>query len=81
MIDLILSIPPEDGLIGLSGIAYDSGSELLYVGRFPRSSAGEFPDYTSSGTVLAINSFGEIETSFQVGPAPSQILLRDSTNE
>ncbi len=71
-------LEPQNGLIGLSGIAYDASRELLYVGRFPRSSAGAFPDFTSSGSVVVLNRDGTELSSFTVGPAPSQILLLET---
>lgn len=71
-------LEPENGLIGLSGIAYDATHERLYVGRFPRSSAGAFPDFTSSGSVVILNRDGTELSSFIVGPAPSQILLLET---
>jgi len=77
-IDLVLAVPPADGLIGLSGVAYDPVSERLYLGRFPRSSAGDFPDYTAAGAVVVLNRIGEILSTFDVGPAPSQIVLYDT---
>jgi len=77
-LDETFVLAPDDGLIGLSGIAYDARSERLYVGRFPRSSAGAFPDFTSSGSVVILDRDGTELSSFTVGPAPSQILFLDA---
>lgn len=71
-------LPAENGLIGISGIAYDASQERLYVGRFPRSGAGPFPDFTSSGTVVILDRDGVETGSFEIGPAPSQIVLLPS---
>ena len=78
-LEATLQIVPGDGLIGISGIAYDPLSDLLYVGRFPKSSGGEFPDFTAAGSVVIMDRKGEEQSRFEVGPAPSQIILL--TNE
>jgi hypothetical protein len=74
-LELVLSVPPADGLTSISGIAYDAGAELLYAGRLPIGIGGEAPDFTSAGAVVTINRSGELVSSFPVGPAPSQIVL------
>lgn len=65
------------GLTGISGIAYDDQDERMYVGRFPMSSAGPFPDFTTSGTVEIYDRNFEISDSFLAGISISQILLLD----
>ncbi|MCH7496134.1 MAG: hypothetical protein IH825_08620, partial [Candidatus Marinimicrobia bacterium] len=65
------------GLTGISGIAYDDQDERLYVGRFPMSSAGPFPDFTTSGTVEIYDRNFEVSDSFLAGISISQILLLD----
>lgn len=79
-LDATFVLPPSNGLIGISGMAYDETAESLYVGRFPMSSAGPWPDFTASGTVLILDREGAQIRSFDVGPAPSQILIM-STEE
>lgn len=64
-----------EGLTGISGIAYDARDERLYVGRFPKSSAGAFPDFTSSGTVEIYDRNFNTVDSFLAGVSISQILL------
>ncbi len=71
-------LPPENGLVGISGIAYDASTERLYAGRFPKSGAGPFPDFTSSGTVVILDRDGVETGTFEIGPAPSQIVLLQS---
>jgi hypothetical protein len=63
-------------LLGLSGIAYDAGRDALYVGRFPQSSAGPFPDYAAAGTVTVLNSEGDQIDAFAAGIAISSITIQ-----
>lgn len=63
-------------LLGLSGIAYDAGRDALYVGRFPQSSAGPFPDYAAAGTVTVLNGEGDQIGSFPAGIAISSITIQ-----
>ncbi len=63
-------------LLGLSGIAYDAGRDALYVGRFPQSSAGPFPDYAAAGTVTVLNGEGNEIDAFVAGIAISSITLQ-----
>ena len=63
-------------LVGLSGIAYDAGRGMLYVGRFPQSSAGPFPDYAAAGTVQVLDTSGEQIDAFPAGIAISSIILQ-----
>jgi len=74
-LETTMQIEPAGGLIGISGIAYDPVSELLYVGRFPKSSGGSFPDFTAAGSVVILDRGGVEQSRFEVGPAPSQIIL------
>lgn len=63
-------------LLGLSGIAYDAGRDALYVGRFPQSSAGPFPDYAAAGTVTVLNGEGNEIDAFVAGIAISSITIQ-----
>jgi len=71
-----LDLSGHPALVGLSGISYDAGRDHLYVGRFPQSSAGAFPDYAASGTVQIMNREGEVLHSFGAGISIAAIMLR-----
>ncbi|GAB5517896.1 MAG: hypothetical protein RhofKO_01470 [Rhodothermales bacterium] len=70
-----VTVPADDRLTGLSGIAYDVTRDLLYVGRMPVG-AGGFADFTSAGTVIALNRAFEEVSRFPVGPSVAHIALR-----
>ncbi|HAY36282.1 MAG TPA: hypothetical protein DCY57_04795 [Bacteroidetes bacterium] len=72
----VIQVPETDGLIGLSGIAYDAGRDQLIIGRFPTSSGGSFPDFTSAGTVQLMNRAGIVYDSYVAGASISSITLR-----
>ncbi|MDA0377933.1 MAG: hypothetical protein O2899_00445 [Bacteroidetes bacterium] len=61
---------------GLSGIAHDPATGHTYVGRFPTSAAGPFPDYASAGSVWILDGGGASIGSFTVGASPSAILIQ-----
>ena len=65
------------GLTGISGIAYDESENEIYVGRFPISSAGPFPDFLTSGTIQIYSRTFELTGSFLAGVAISQILIQN----
>jgi len=71
-----LDLSGHSTLVGLSGIAYDAGRDQLYVGRFPQSSAGPFPDYAASGTVQVMSREGDLLHDFGAGVSISAITLR-----
>lgn len=73
--DKIFTLPPADGLTGLTAVAYDAGAERLYVGRFAAGPDGA-PDVTAAGAVVVLDEAGAQVERFAVGPAPSQIALR-----
>lgn len=73
-----LDVPPANGLLALSGIAYDATSERLYVGRFPQHPDGPFADFTAAGTVVVLDRSGAQVDAFQAGSAISHILLRQT---
>jgi len=64
-------------LTGISGIAYDERKNIIYVGRFPVSSGGPFPDFTTSGTIQIYSRTFELTESFLAGVAISQILIKN----
>ncbi len=70
-----LDLSGRASLIGLSGVAYDAGRDQLYVGRFPVSSAGRFPDYAAAGTVEILSRDGTPISSFPAGASISSITL------
>lgn len=70
-----IDVPNTESLIGISGIAYDRGLDRVFVGRFPVSSSGPFPDYTSAGTVQIIMRDGTVDGSFTAGTAISSIQI------
>ena len=72
----VLDLSGHATLVGLSGIAYDAGRDQLYVGRFPQSSAGPFPDYAASGTVQVMSREGDFLHNFGAGISISAITLR-----
>lgn len=71
-----ISVSEDNAWTGLSGIAYDPSTDLLYVGRFPVSAAGPFPDYASAGQVWILDGTGNRSGSFAIGASPSAILLQ-----
>jgi hypothetical protein len=66
----------QEGLIGLSGVAYDAGRDQIYVGRFPVSGAGSFPDYAAAGTVQVLDRGGQLQHAFTAGASISTIILQ-----
>jgi hypothetical protein len=72
-----ITVPEDDSFTGVSGIAYDTTSEIMYIGRFPRAAGSSFPDFSAAGIVISIDRSGEEVARFSVGPAPSQIMLMD----
>lgn len=70
-----LDVPPADGLVALSGVAYDGTAERLYVGRFPATPDGT-ADFTAAGTVIVLDRSGAIVDQFEAGAAISHILLK-----
>ncbi|NBB72124.1 MAG: hypothetical protein GVY35_00425 [Bacteroidetes bacterium] len=70
-----VSVPSRTGLTGLTAVAYDAATQQLYVGRFASGAQGG-PDYTSAGSVVVLNRDGSVATSFQAGPSPGHIVLR-----
>jgi len=73
-----LTVPADASLTGLSGIAYDVTSDLLYVGRMPVG-AGGFADFTSAGTVVAYDRGFAEAGRFTVGPSVAHIAFRTET--
>lgn len=73
--DGIVTLPPADGLTGLTAIAHDAVAGRLYVGRFAAGADGA-PDVTAAGAVVVLDEAGAVQDRFSVGPAPSQIVLR-----
>lgn len=74
-IDRTVQLDFSADVTGISGIAYDELEKRLYVGRFPKSSAGPFPDFTASGTVEIYDRSFDVTDSFLAGISISQILL------
>ena len=72
-----VQLSTSGGLTGISAIAYDEDEDRIYVARFPVSSAGPFPDFTTSGTVEIYSRTFELTESFVAGISISQILLLD----
>ena len=70
-----LRIPAQQGLLGLSGVAYDADRDQLYLGRFPESSAGPFPDFAAAGAIQVYTRNGALISSFTAGASISSILL------
>jgi hypothetical protein len=72
-----VQLSTSGGLTGISGIAYDEAQDNIYIGRFPVSSAGPFPDFTASGTVEIYTRTFELTDSFLAGISISQIRIQN----
>lgn len=67
-----LSVPPTDGLTGLSAIAYDGTARRLYLGRLATDEKGA-ASFTLAGGVVVLDESGAVLDRFEAGIAPAHI--------
>ena len=71
-----IDVPAQTDLTGLAAVAYDDGSERLYLARLAVGPDG-FQDFTSSGAVIILDRSGDLLGRFEVGPGPTHIEFAD----
>lgn len=77
-LDATLSVPENDGLVGISAVGYDDVTQDLYVTRPPVNDTGG-PLVQADGTALVLDREGDVVTRFSTGNAPAHIVFLRET--
>jgi YVTN family beta-propeller protein len=77
-LDATLSVPENDGLVGISAVGYDAVTQDLYVTRPPVADDGG-PLVRANGTALVLDRDGAVVTRFSTGNAPAHIVFLRET--